>query len=140
MIDLSDWLAKKTVAHVKEQIGGNVGSRFREGLFERDTTGIKTWGGYRLNFFDNGKEIRIGLGDGKNSIDKLRAQLGELSVPSKYRSVVSDANIDTDEKGLYIILHMSGGEARVTNKEKLFYAVYNVGVKPALKAIFELHE
>jgi len=139
---LGDYLARKTCYHIKEKVGGQL-SRFSGNMFEvNGNNEFRVWGNYRVGFEDNGSYIRIRLeGESEEKVTGLRGKLSGLKILKNYRSVVRKVSVESAENVLYVDLSMSMREntqRRVQNKDKLFNAVYHVGVKPVLKAIYEL--
>jgi hypothetical protein len=140
-MDRSEHLARRTCEHVMNKVGGKVGTAFSQGLFRQDKSTLKVWGGYEMRFVDEGACVRIGFSDGKDIVDKLAGKLTELKVPRKYSEVIRDVDVRKDNGEMFIDLYLKHGtEGGTNNLSKLFYAVYNVGVKPAFGAILNLKE
>jgi hypothetical protein len=140
-MDRSEHLARRTCEHVMNRVGGRVGTAFQGGLFRESGSALKVWGGYRMEFIDEGACVRIGFSDGKDIVNKLVGKLTELKVPRKYSEVIRDVDVRSGNGELFIDLYLKHGtEGGTNNLSKLFYAVYNVGVKPAFGAILNLKE
>jgi len=148
MEDRSKSLENWTCAHIMEKVSGDVGSTFRNGLFVRDAEGIKTWGGYHMFFEDEGVCVRLGLADGERAVNVLRDRLLQMGIqgekiPRKYQKVIRKVCVLKEKGRLYVDMYMGfdeDGVGKVRNRRKFCHAIYNVGVKPVLRAIFDLSQ
>src|SRR3989344_5225118 len=95
MLDLSDYLAERTCAHVHQSVGH--GSGFSDGVFSvisrdgRKNT-LSVWNGYEISFFDMGGDVSVSVHNRDRKIlDDLADRLDEKEfvVPQNYRKIVS---------------------------------------------------
>ena len=136
-MDLSSYLADRTCSHVREFVGK--GSGFRGDWFRRKPefpNSFDVFGGYNLSVDDGGVKISL-VFEGKGVNNSLR-NFADLKVDGRYDEVVRKVRVrrgeDTFTLELYLVPE-ANADGRTQNKDKLFYAVYNVGMKPVFKAL-----
>jgi hypothetical protein len=97
-----------------------------------------------MRFEDEGRNIRVIFEEGDTPLKRLADKIPrKIEVPKRYRRVVNNAKSDSNGERVYIELEMfpqDTSSGREPNETRLFTAVYQVGVKPVLRAIYELNE
>ena len=139
-MDLSKYSAGRYCAHMHEIVGKS-GGRFASGIFKVDPSESNCFsasGGYRISIEDYGNYMRVTFNGKKVNAGLLKNKIGELTVPTKYRNVLSSLKIDEREGRLSVdarFVPRNNASGRSQNEDHIYFSIRNVVIKPVFSAI-----
>ena len=139
-MDLSKYIAGRYCAHMHE-IAEISRGRFASGIFKVDSTESNCFSaleGYRVSIEDYGNYMRVTFNGKKIDAGFLRKKIGELTVPTKYRNILSDLKIDEREGRLSVdarFAPMNNASGRSQNEDHIYFSIRNAVIKPVFSAI-----
>jgi len=142
MTNLGEYLASRYCAHTHEIFRQSQQGLGRK-MFSIDSAepnAFTAFRGYRVSFEDEGIYLRVMFNGQKTDVGDLKRKIGKLTVPSKYRDVLSSIKIGERDGKLYVdanFVPKENADGRSQNEDEIYFSIRNGVVKPVFKAIME---